>query len=203
MASSAYAGHAAAPTPPLCGDIGADGGRAPTSPLWCGRAAPSARAGRSAALANAAPPFWGRRRAWRGTPCGDICKTKRPPGDAHNGRLKMAKTTSRSWLPIATAPRSELAGQILTFLDYGGLEESYPVFRGKSGPWFQTSFWSSRLSLWVGWPLNVQPTHWMPLPAGPCSAMPARGLACNACPRPPPVAASAHSAGAPGPPVGR
>ena len=77
-----------------------------------------------------------------------------------------------AWLPIATAPRSELAGQILTFRDYGGLEESYPVFRGKSGAWFQTSFWSPKFSLWVGWPLNVQPTHWMPLPAGPVRQAP-------------------------------
>jgi len=77
-----------------------------------------------------------------------------------------------AWLPIATVPRSELAGQILTFRDYGGLEESYPVFRGKSGPWFQTSFWSPKFSLWVGWPLNVQPTHWMPLPAGPVRQAP-------------------------------
>lgn len=60
--------------------------------------------------------------------------------------------TVQGWQPIDTAPRS--TGQILTFRNYGG-------------SWFQTSFWSQRHSSWVGWPVNVQPTHWMPLPAPP------------------------------------
>ena len=71
------------------------------------------------------------------------------------------------WRPIETAPRSALAGQILTFRDYGGTEASFPARRGQHGPWFQTSFWSEKYSLWVGWPINVQPTHWMALPSAP------------------------------------
>jgi hypothetical protein len=71
------------------------------------------------------------------------------------------------WQPIETAPRYFSAGQILTFRNYGGMEYSYPPARGKRGPWFQTSFWSETHGLLVGWPLNVQPTHWMPLPEPP------------------------------------
>lgn len=74
------------------------------------------------------------------------------------------------WQPIETAPRSALAGQILTFRNYGGLEDSHPIkLGGKHGHWFQTSFWSEKYSMWVGWPLNVQPTHWMPLPPPPAT----------------------------------
>lgn len=87
---------------------------------------------------------------------------ERPSDDARPVDLGLG-----AWQPITTAPRSALAGQILTFRNYGGMETSFPAKRGQLGPWFQTSFWSEKYSLWVGWPLNVQPTHWMPLPAPP------------------------------------
>ena len=72
-----------------------------------------------------------------------------------------------AWLPIETASKAEIDGQILTFRNYDGTESSYPAKRGQHGPWFQTSFWSSTFNLWIGWPPSVQPTHWMPIPAPP------------------------------------
>jgi Lar family restriction alleviation protein len=69
------------------------------------------------------------------------------------------------WRPIETAPKSALMGQILTY------RHNSPNWTkgGGGGPHFQTSFWSARHELWVGWPLNIQPTHWMPLPAAPAA----------------------------------
>ena len=76
------------------------------------------------------------------------------------------------WLPIESAPRSKLAGQILTFRQgtsaLHGRRNTTPAQKWQSsGPWYQTSFWSEQHGLWVGWPLNTQPTHWMPLPPPP------------------------------------
>ena len=71
------------------------------------------------------------------------------------------------WLPIDTAPKSEFCGQILTFRNYDGTEESFQAKCGHRGHWFQTSFYSTTFDLWAGWPISVQPTHWMPLPAPP------------------------------------
>ena len=72
------------------------------------------------------------------------------------------------WQPIETAPKSALMGQVLTFRRYIGEEDSYPACLEKRlGPWFQTSRWSPYHEKKKGWPLNVQPTHWMPLPPPP------------------------------------
>lgn len=60
------------------------------------------------------------------------------------------------WQNIETAPKD--VTQILTF-------RAVPIF-GKC-PWFQTSMWSEQYSSWVGWPKDIQPTHWMPLPVAP------------------------------------
>lgn len=50
------------------------------------------------------------------------------------------------WKPIETAPKN--GTQILTF----------------NCGWYQTSYWSKNYELFVGWPDEVQPTHWMLLP---------------------------------------
>jgi hypothetical protein len=65
------------------------------------------------------------------------------------------------WKPIETAPKTE--DQILTFRHFS--EET--IIGGKEKDWFQTSFWSAKHKLYVGWPSNAQPTHWMPLPKAP------------------------------------
>ena len=54
------------------------------------------------------------------------------------------------WKSMRTAPRF-MQKQILTYRSH----------------WYQTSFWSKQHKCWVGWPKNVQPTHWMPLPDEP------------------------------------
>lgn len=69
------------------------------------------------------------------------------------------------WQPIETAPKSRLLGQILTYRK--NLPKGHTI-GGVDANWWQTSFWSEKHGLWVGWPLNVQPTHWMPLPPPPC-----------------------------------
>lgn len=68
------------------------------------------------------------------------------------------------WLDIETAPKSELNGQILTFR---AAILPWVLGGNAGGPWWQTSFWSDTYGRWVGWPHEVQPTHWMPLPAPP------------------------------------
>ena len=86
--------------------------------------------------------------------------------------LEMAARAAGKWLPIESAPRSKLAGQILTFRQgtsaLHGRRNTTPAQKWQSsGQWYQTSFWSEQHGLWVGWPLNTQPTHWMPLPPPP------------------------------------
>lgn len=66
-----------------------------------------------------------------------------------------AEREARSWQPIKTAPRDE--SQILT----------WRYRTAANGYWYQTSFWSPELKRFVGWPVSVQPTHWMSLPAPP------------------------------------
>lgn len=63
------------------------------------------------------------------------------------------------WRPIETAPKDE-GRQILTFR--AGKNSVHWM-----GPWYQTSFWSDQHQLWVGWPRDEKPTHWMPLPEPP------------------------------------
>ena len=68
------------------------------------------------------------------------------------------------WRSIRTAPKRENI-QVLTgrFLPPGHLWG----IKGGGDWWYQTSFWSEQHQSWVGFPKDVQPTHWMPLPAPP------------------------------------
>jgi uncharacterized protein DUF551 len=63
------------------------------------------------------------------------------------------------WQPIETAPKDEHV-QILTFK-----ARTNNILW--AGPWYQTSFWSPKWGMFVGWPRDEKPTHWMPLPEPP------------------------------------
>jgi hypothetical protein len=72
----------------------------------------------------------------------------------------------QQWQLIETAPKaSDL--QILTYRHEYGMRRQTNRPEKHTGQWFQTSYWSDKFGLFTGWPLNIQPTHWMPLPPPP------------------------------------
>ena len=73
------------------------------------------------------------------------------------------------WQPIETAPKRDDV-QILTFHADFAPKHGRNKLQKESCYWYQTSFWSEKFGLFVGWPLNIQPTHWMELPAPPLPA---------------------------------
>lgn len=73
---------------------------------------------------------------------------------------------AKQWRPIEDAPKDENI-QILTFRADFPSKIGRNKLQRKSAVWYQTSFWSNKFGLFVGWPLNMQPTHWMPLPPAP------------------------------------
>ncbi len=73
------------------------------------------------------------------------------------------------WKPIETAPKRDDV-QILTFHADFAPKHGRNKLQRESCYWYQTSFWSEKFGLFVGWPLNIQPTHWMELPAPPLPA---------------------------------
>ena len=74
------------------------------------------------------------------------------------------------WQQIETAPKRDDV-QILTFHADWNPKNGRNKLQRVSSAWYQTSYWSDYFNLWVGWPLNIQPTHWMPLPPAPDNAV--------------------------------
>ena len=76
------------------------------------------------------------------------------------------KDRMMTWQPIETAPKRDDI-QILTFHANFNKKNGRNKLQKVSGEWYQTSYWSDTFNLFVGWPLNIQPTHWMPIPPPP------------------------------------
>ena len=79
---------------------------------------------------------------------------------------QLADAQKDAWQPIETAPKRDDI-QILTFHADFSPKNGRNKLQRESCYWYQTSFWSEKFGLFVGWPLNIQPTHWMPLPKPP------------------------------------
>jgi len=78
----------------------------------------------------------------------------------------LSQPAAAEWLPIETAPKTELgqAAEII-IMGYAPDEEGY-------SPTSREGFWSPSDDEWrlfgdPGWKNPPQPTHWMPLPAAP------------------------------------
>jgi hypothetical protein len=83
-------------------------------------------------------------------------------------RAELAKP-AQGWMPIESAPKRDDV-QILTFHADFLPKNGRNKLQKESCCWYQTSFWSEKFGLFVGWPLNIQPTRWMPLPLPPIAA---------------------------------
>ena len=89
------------------------------------------------------------------------CNCQTTVFDNEESCVQAWNTRAPQWQPIETAPKT--GEQVLTFrhklngITIGGFTEN----------WYQTSFWSNQHKVFVGFPKEIQPTHWMPLPEAP------------------------------------